>query len=232
LRFYDQESTIYVLCNVSVDAGKLARRVADIILEQELAPVERVTTSEETASFASGSQTKAELTDAQIDAFIGHWQVPSLNIAFEIAREDGGLIFYQAGQGLAATPLSDQTIEIPEAGMGMTFSGLDEGRFTSLVARAQGTDIPAERRTPASPDIGLLGTYYSEELDVRYVIQLARGTMEIGPAGDSKSVMFPGPSKDLFEVPSGSITLNRNNDTIEGFTLDAAGMAGFYFHRL
>jgi hypothetical protein len=126
-----------------------------------------------------------DLTEAQLEAFVGHWRA-SMGIEVEIVREDEGLVFIQAGTRARLVAAAPDRILLRAANIDMRLSDLRDGRFHSMSVAQNGQAFSAERFNPRPEperDPALYRSYYSEELDVTYSVYDKPGPVSAGPAG-------------------------------------------------
>jgi hypothetical protein len=88
-----------------------------------------------------------DLTEAQLEAFVGHWRA-SMGIEVEIVREDEGLVFIQAGTRARLVAAAPDRILLRAANIDMRLSDLRDGRFHSMSVAQNGQAFSAERFNP------------------------------------------------------------------------------------
>ncbi len=224
VRFPQQETTVLVLCNFPTsDPDARARRVADVVLASDLAPV---------VAEAEAAPEAVELGAEELDAFTGHWRA-SMGIEVEIVREGDGLVFIQAGNRSPLLVAAPDRVLLTRSDVDMRLEDLVDGRWQSMSVTQRGNAFTAERFTPGdapSDDTELEGRWYSEELDVTYTISRDDGRLmlEIPP---DRRVEMRRIGRDAFVVPGMRIDVQREAGAVTGFTIDASRVRGITFRR-
>jgi CubicO group peptidase (beta-lactamase class C family) len=209
IRFPDSGLAIAVLCNAANSGpGGLSRKVADVLLEKEL-----------TLAAAKQATQAATATTEQQTRIVGIYQRRGIDDAMEIAAKDGVLTL--VAFGIPVRPVAVDTFTVD----GFPVQVFTEGPAgPAKVLRIKiGTEpervydrVPRFAPTAAELD-AYAGTYYSDELDVRYTVARKdsvltvtlrrRGTMNLKP-------VFP----DAFSVPDlGTIRFIREKGKVIGF---------------
>jgi hypothetical protein len=203
--------------------------VADVVLADALEPTPEAGAEEEPAAAAG----PVELTTDQLDAFVGHWRA-SMGIEVEIRRIEDRLVFIQDGGRSPLVTMARDRLRLEAADIDMVASRQQEGKFTFMNVDQRGARFTAERFDPEleSVDISsLLGEFYSEELDVTY--RLYEGDagliLEIPPARTTRVYMS---AENQVRTPFGILLLEREGDTITGFSVDAGRAQGIVFRRV
>ena len=109
LRFPDQRTSIITLCNLATTApSRLARRVADVVLGDQMTEPAPTASSESSGEMDEGNgQAEMTLPVAELRAYTGAFYSPELNITYELAIDDGRLVMY--GPRLADITLTSST---------------------------------------------------------------------------------------------------------------------------
>ena len=230
VRFPDQQTSIFVLCNTVTDAMGLAHEVADIFLEDELEARDMPQNEGRTAIQQEQRQPGANLSDEQVRAFAGKWWVSEMNLGFELLVEEERLFLVQ-NRRAPATLISDHAIEIEAVNAHLLFSDLIDGRFGSIQIEQNGQEFSASRASAWADVAPFIGRYYSDELDVTYQIQAENGGMRISNNATVDAVIFPKEDELQYQVPFGTIRFDQANGSISGFTLDNGRAEGLHFTK-
>ncbi len=233
LRFPEQETTILVLCNFPTanPAGR-GRQVADLVLAGHLEPLPETEPEEDPVD----PEGPVELTPDQMDAFVGHWRA-SMGIEVEIRREGDRLVFLQDGGRTPLSIVARNRLRLAAADINMTTSRLRDGKFMFMNVVQRGQEFTAERFEPGAEDASaqdfsnVVGDFYSEELDVTYRLFEGDGGLRLGVPGGQEVRVVVG-NNDRIRVPFGTLVLERNGDTVVGFTVDAGRAAGIQFVKV
>jgi CubicO group peptidase (beta-lactamase class C family) len=144
-RFPEQDTAIMTLCN-RADAGpsRLARRVADVVLADELAPPDEDESRPDAAAEATPEPEPGPVTD--VDDYVGSYYSPELDVEYTLSR-DGDQLRLRAGQGIdgrlhRAAPdvlvLRRMTLRFVRADGRVTGFALDAGRVRHVTFERQG----------------------------------------------------------------------------------------------
>lgn len=225
IRFPDAGLAIDVLCNASNSGpGALSRKVADVLLEKQLTPVP--------ARAASGSA--PSVSPAQAERLAGVYRRQGIDEGYEFTAKDGKLTLMPFNIPLRAFTADSF------AGEGGQPQIVTEGPAgpAPVVRLYFGNDpvrvldrVPKFAPTPAELD-AYAGTYYSEELDVRYTVARKdsvltvtlrrRGTLDLRPS-------FP----DAFSVAGiGTIRFIRERGKVTGFRVTQVRVRNLSFRRV
>lgn len=160
---------IAVLCNVaSAVPGVLARRVADVMLGTSVPP--EAATAEDSSTYAA--------TPDQLARWVGVYRDTVSQTVMRVRRSGETL---RLGDGRWLTPTSDTTVRIT-TGPGTLMLRLEKGKVMGIRQLPRGLrDVVLRRETEVTPSRDVLapyaGSYYSEELDVRYVLAVGNDTV-------------------------------------------------------
>lgn len=230
LRFPDQRTTILVLCNFpSSEPGARARRVADVVLADHLAPAAAAVAAEPGVPEDGPA---VELTPDELDAFTGHWRA-SMGIEVEIRREAGRLLFLQGTSRSPLTVVSDSVLRLEAADIEMTLSEKAAGKYGFMAVVQRGQSFTARRFDPAADDRDyseIVGAYYSEELDATYRLYETDGRLmvELPPERRVRAYLL---EDGRVRAPMGVLEPRREAGVVVGFALDAGRARGILFER-
>lgn len=235
LRFPDERFSVILLANAGdVDPGTLARRVADIYLEEKLAP-------EATPKPPVNEPKEVPVDPARFDAYVGDYRVgPGLIVT--IAKEEGRLTVLATGypKGTLAASSERDFFVRGGADSGVTFAEPVKGQSPSITVHFAGQDLPAARVArpvlTAEQAGAFAGDYYSDELgavfsverrgdDGRLMIRYPRGLEELHPV-----------EPDVFEAPYpiSQVTFGhaKSDGHVMGFQIDAGSVQHLRFGRM
>jgi CubicO group peptidase (beta-lactamase class C family) len=224
IRFPDANLALAVLCNAANSGpNELSRRVADILLEKRLAPAP--------PKPASGVVAPSAERQARV---VGLYLKRGVDEVFEVGSKDGNLILlpwqlpmkHVAADTFATTMYPITFVTEGPPGPAAT---LNIKIFTE--PEAPYDRVAAVKPTPAELD-AFTGTYYSDELDVRYrierkdsvlaVVMRRRGSMSLQPA-----------FADGFTAPEvGTIRFTREKGKVTGFLVTSGRVRNVVFKRV
>jgi CubicO group peptidase (beta-lactamase class C family) len=231
LRFPDERTTVLVLCNFPTsDPAARARRVADVVLADRLAPV--AAEQAEAVPAAAAEASSVQLTPAQLDAFTGHWRA-SIGPEVEIRNQSDGLIFIQGASRAPLRVVSETVLRLDAADIEMTLSEPNEGKYDFMSVTQRGQSFTARRFDPAAQDhdySALVGEYYSEELDVIYRLSESDDGLMLSAPPDRQARVFV-LEDGRVRTPLGVLELMRDGTEVAGFTIDAGRVRGVRFER-
>jgi len=226
VRFPDQGLAIAVTCNASnAGPGGLSRKVADVLLEKQLTPAPA-------RPAAAGAAVKA--TAEQQSRIVGVYRRRGVDDAMEVAAKDGALTLLPFG--IPMHPVAADTFSVD----GFPVQVFTEGPAgpAAVLHVKIGTEpervydrVP--RFAPAAAGLdAYAGTYYSDELDVKYTVARKdsvltvtlrrRGTFNLKPT-------FP----DGFSVPGiGTLRFVRERGKVTGFRVTQDRVRNVAFRRV
>ena len=222
LRFPDQRTSVAVLCNYSRSApGRLAQRVADVILRQQLSP-----------AAADAPRPTASAAGNQLARYIGTFRNPTTDDIRTISvRGDTLVIDYGDGEVSTLRPLGDARFAVEGSSW--------EVRFPSAVSLVEqvpnqplATFVRIELARPNARDLdAYAGEYSSDELDVRWTIAPATsGLVARIPGGDTLRLA---PSvRDTFVGGGVVMTFRRAGGRVTGALLHAGRVRNIAFVRV
>jgi hypothetical protein len=119
------------------------------------------------------------------------------------------------------------------------FSKPEEKKFTQMMVRVQDQEpIPARRVEPFKPTEeilkGYIGTYYSDELDVKWRLFISEGKLNLKIPRNEKEALGP-LIKDYFNVVEGygTVFFQRDNQgAISGLTINTGRVKDMKFKKI
>jgi CubicO group peptidase (beta-lactamase class C family) len=231
LRFPTEHFSVAVLCNAgNANPTALARRVADVWLAGQLAPVpERA---------ARAPLDTITLPPAVLERFTGVYWNDADQVARTVVLRDGALI-YQRGPGaedpLAARRDSSFVVLGIDAEVIVRFTeGQGDAPLQLSATVNGGSPFVARKLAPFVPDAqvlrGYAGRYVNAELDA---------PLEVGVSGDTLTItgrhnpplVLRALTRDLFTGEGFTISFTRRRGSVVGFTLDAGRVLGVAYTR-
>ena len=223
LRFPEQRTSIAVLCNYSRSApGRLAQRVADVVLHDRLAPP-AATVAARPAGGSAGSAV-AQYTGSFRNAATD-------DIRTILARGDTLFIQYGEGDSTALRPLGDGRYAIEGSSYELRFAGA--GSFTEHVPNQPvATFIRFDRPRLSTADLrAYTGAYYSDELDVRWsIVADSSGLVARIPGGDT--LRLAPTVRDTFVGGGVVMKFRRAGGRVNGALLHAGRVRNIGFERV
>jgi CubicO group peptidase (beta-lactamase class C family) len=235
-RYPEQRLATYVLCNrADANPGERAERVAEILLAEVMEPLEQ---GADPAVPDSIKGVKLDTADSK--RLVGHYWNSERMSFWEIVLDDDTLFLVpHPDERYELTPLSGQHLALvtPWTIADLTFTGdRDQGLQMTYVNR--GDTEPSiyqqfEPRSITDAEIrDYLGTYYSDELYVEYVIAWEDEslTFQIGrngpqPLAAKLDEMFHNPDYGVFSF------MRTEDGQVTGFSLDAGRVRNLGFTR-
>lgn len=216
---------IAVLCNAaSAVPSVLARRVADAMLGSSVPP--DATTAADSTTYVA--------TPALLDRWVGVYRDTVSQTVIRVRRVGATL---RLGDGRSLTPTSDTSVRNAN-GPGTLVLRTEQGQVTGLRQLPRGLrDIVLRRETAVTPSKSVLapyvGSYYSEELDVRYVLVSNDTVLALKHRKFNGNALLRAEFVDGFSSSLGA-TFLFTRDTkkrITGFTLSDGRVRGVRFER-
>jgi CubicO group peptidase (beta-lactamase class C family) len=222
LRFPAQRTSVAVLCNYSRSGpGRLAQRVADIILRDHLSLP---------ASVAAGSTSAPAVAEAA--RYVGTFRNATTDdIRTITTRGDTLFIDYGEGDSTALRPLGASRFAVE--------GSTREVRFASTSALTEHvpnqpvvTFVRFERARLAARDLdAYAGAYYSEELDVRWTIARdSTGLLARIPGGDT--LRLAPTVRDTFVGGGVVMRFRRTSGRVSGALVHSGRVRNIVFERV
>jgi CubicO group peptidase (beta-lactamase class C family) len=221
LRFPEQRTSVAVLCNYSRSGpGRLARRVADILLREQLAPIAVTpakgplgTPAEQLARYV-GSFRNAATEDIRTTSL----RADTLRLDFG----GGTSILRPLGAGRFAVEGTTWEVAFPT-----TDTLLEQAPNQSV-----GRFVRFERARPTARDLeAYAGSYVSDELDVRWTIASDSGGLVARiPGGDT--LRLRPTVRDTFVGDGVVLTFRRASGRVTGALLHAGRVRNIAFIRV
>ena len=225
LRFPEERTSVAVLCNLTTAApGRLAQRVADVVLASRLsAPAVA------TAAGQGGSQGSVRLDRSELARYVGVYRQVEIEEVREIILRGDTLMVDHGEERSVLTPLgggrfavqgSSREISFPEMALVEHIQGRPDVRFTRF-----------ERARPSAAQLAsFAGTYYSAELDVRWTIVAdTAGLVARIPGGDT--LQLAPTIRDTFAGQGVALRFARDRGRIIGAKLNAGRVRNIGFIR-
>jgi CubicO group peptidase (beta-lactamase class C family) len=226
-RFPEQHVSIAVWCNnASAGPGALGHQVADLVL------------SKGTIAAGGPSAEKVELPAAALEQWAGTYRDVFSDQTLTLTASNGTLRSPESGGGRG-----NQTVLVPVGGLRFrgsagiaTFSTVGGKRMFALPRADGDTSHYEEVRLPPSP-VRLrdyVGTYASDELDVRFTIAERDGKLFLQRRPSEEFELRPS-YEDDFRSGGGLGTLRFARDTkgaINGFSFYAGRVVDVRFRRI
>ncbi len=220
LRFPDQDTSIAVLCSFpNADPGGRARKVADVVLEDEFP---------QPAAANGDAPEGLRLSPAQLEAVAGLYARDDTDVLDEVRIRDGELVL-GGGTGRPLVPVMPDRFRLGSADIrfvgGQSLQGVIDGRVRAL-----------RKATPAAPDaasrVEYTGTYWSDDLAVEYRVEVADGRLRMWNRKRGAIPMRPR-AEDRFSAASLQVTFTRDAALrIDGFTASTGRVRQVRFDRV
>ena len=216
---------IAVLCNAaSAVPGVLARRVADAMLGTSVPPEAAI--AEDSSRFAA--------TQEQMARWVGVYRDTVSQTMIRVRRLGETL---RLSDGRWLTPTSDTTMRIT-TGPSTLVLQLEKGQVTGIRQLPRGLrEVVLRKQTSVTPSAALLapyvGSYYSEELDVRYVLVASDSVLALKHRKFNGNALLRPEFVDGFSSSMGATILFTRDakKRITGFTLSDGRVRGVRFER-
>ena len=224
IRFPDAGLAIDVLCNAANSGpGALSRRVADVLLEKQLAPA-----PPRPASGAPAPTVTAE----QAARLAGVYRRQGVDESYEFVAKDGKLTMMPFNITLRA--FTSDSFGLDGGGPSFLAEG-PAGPAPLVKAWLGGAPIVLDRMPKFAPTTAELdaftGTYYSEELDVRYTVTRKDSVLSINLRRRGKLDLRPS-FPDAFSVPGlGTVRFIREKGKVTSFRVTQNRVRNVLFRK-
>jgi len=232
MRFPDEKFSVIILANRG-DANPTAKsfQVADILLKDKF--VDESQKKEIKKDTPNNPNTKEEFT---LNQLIGNYELQA-GVALEINVKNDSLHVLESWNQSSYNIINTigNAYEIPnDPSIQFVFSELGNDLTQKLTVFQDGNESSWTRKDKIEfSDLNIedyTGSYYSEELDVSYLIFLEDGKLRLKIANyDSQDLNIY--KIDTFTSGVNLLRFNRKNEAIEGFELDAGNMTNLEFVR-
>jgi CubicO group peptidase (beta-lactamase class C family) len=231
LRFPEQRLTVICLANMGgFDAGELARKVAEIYLEQHMEPAPAAL---EGAADAATSDGRVD----DLDRFVHLYRMADTGLVIDVVREGEALIIKLGDQSIPLHPRGGARFggDYQEMTLDVAFTEVDGGLLQfGVIYHGESLMEAVEIEPPPAGALDLdsfTGQYFSDELDAA-----ARATVEEGSLylriGQRRELLRP-TLTDEFATSFGGIHFNRGADGgVAGFTASMSRATGVAFRKL
>jgi CubicO group peptidase (beta-lactamase class C family) len=229
LRFPEEGFSVICLANLgTISPDLLCKQVADIYLEDRLAP-------EEEAAAEAGEERPVSVPYDELMQKVGFYKNEENGSLCEVTAGEDGLSIEAMGetftmQAVGATRFKAVNAPFP------IYIQFDEdgGQIDVDIARGQvkGTFKKMESfQIPAEELLSYEGEYYSEELNTTYSLKAAEKTLEISPCNQYMETLKPA-IKDLFNAGAVNLKFFRDQaDRVAGFSINAGRVKDIRFIR-
>jgi CubicO group peptidase (beta-lactamase class C family) len=227
LRFPEQRTSVAVLCNYSRSGpGRLAQRVADVILRPQLSPAVAAGQS------ASPERSTAAPAGTDISRYVGVFRnAVTDDIRTVSSRGDTLHADYGDGELSVLRPLGDGRFAVEGTSWEVRFPS-----SSTLVEHVPNqpaiTFLRFERARPSARELDLYaGAYYSDELDVRWTIVTDSGGLVARiPGGDT--LRLAPTVRDTFVGGGVVMKFRRAGGRISGALLHSGRVRNIVFSRV
>ena len=230
LYFPEERVGVVVFGNASsFDAGGTARRVATVLLDEEMGPREE--DELEAKEFI-------EVSDHALEEWVGRYRLASGKIV-EIDRSPDGLALHADAEEVSALkPESTTEFWLIDVNSRITFESEEDATTGFSLRHAEG-EMQARKLTrdvPTEADLEpYTGTFYSPELDVVYRLRLQDGGLWVERPRHPASELFA-LADGRFGSSSGSLSTlafsEGNDGQIAGFRISSGRVRNLRFERV
>ncbi len=214
LRFPIQRFSTAILCNFpSSNPGRLARKVADVYLEEQF--------TEPSEEFEV-----IEMSRAELEPLAGLYGHPSSDTVLRVSMNENQLVL-GTGRTSVLQPLGESRFRIEDSSTVLTFKPPQpDKRFALHLPGSSGRDVVHERVEQAEPNAtefgSYVGTYHSQELGVDYALLVEEGKLVLRNRKIGKMELEPS-FVDGFTFQGYGMTFTRDaQGRVIGFTLSSA----------
>jgi len=229
LRFPEEHFSVICLANMgTISPDLLCKQVADIYLEDRLAPEEAVTAEE-------GEEKPVSIAYNELMQKVGFYQNEENGSLCEVTAGEDGLCIEVMGETFSTEAVGASRFKAINAPFPIYIQfDKDGGQIDIDVARGQvkGTfKKMGSFQMPAQELLAYEGRYFSEELNTSYNLKAAGKTLEISPHSQFMETLKPA-IKDLFSAGAVNLKFFRDEgDHLAGFSINAGRVKDIRFTR-
>ena len=227
LRFPDQRFSVATLCNLgSINPTRLARRVADVYLEDVLAPVD-------TADAGGGAP--VHVPADVLAGYAGTYRNAVTRTRLVVALGDGRLTVSGDGR-FELRPRSAAVFHAAGTPVTWTFDASGRGHPSRVTRQREGREPEVfEKVAPlklTARDLAAYGgRFYSEELDATFTLAVEDGALTLRRRGARTQRLVPVVA-DEFMAGSMTVRITRGPDgAVAGYLLDIGRVRNLLFER-
>lgn len=235
IRFPEQRLSVFVYCNrADANPEERSRKVAELYLSDSMEPDK---TPEPTSP---KDNDKAKVSDARLQTLAGHYWNEKRRTAWELELDEGRLYLVISDEDrfeLIPTDDSRFAIRDPQIDAEVRFTAV-AGDGLQMSVLIEGADEPRllesfVPREPSSEDLeAYAGTFFSEELDVAYTLDVEDGSLVFRIVRHEAHELEPLFDEIFSSDEYGTLEFQRGADgAIEGFMLDAGRVRNLRFDR-
>jgi CubicO group peptidase (beta-lactamase class C family) len=222
-RYPDQHTSVAVWCNYAgANPTQLAHQVVDLVLTKPVA-----------AQAAVPTAPTVTLSASDVAKYPGVYRDPHTDMTMRVEAAGTGLAL-RGPRGAAAplTPLGNDRFRGP--GAAELIADMQSGRRGLRMIRGDDTTrceiaAPAPVALPASDYIG---TYSSDELDARFIIEARDGKLVLKRRPNVEVTLTPAYADDFQAGPFGTIRFARDvKKRVTGFSIYDGRILDVRFHR-
>jgi CubicO group peptidase (beta-lactamase class C family) len=226
-RYPAHHTTVVVLCNAaSANPNKLARDVADIVLDKHLAP--------RPATPAPSATPAVKLSTAELDAWTGTYRDAATGVVFTVTRPGDALVVESGGRRAALEPTTKRTFKIKGTEIAIELDGAAPKR--KLVVRGPGVEETYGELvlyTPTATELAAYaGRYHSPELATEWTLSIKNGALVANGRRLVDSPLAPS-ARDELSITAVDVRLafTRGPRGVTGFAASTGSLRGIRFDR-
>jgi CubicO group peptidase (beta-lactamase class C family) len=245
VRFPDQRLSVACLCNVSnSNPGMLTRRVAEIYLADQIKMAETSKAGQATASASATSSTPptsppaVALSEQELASKVGVYTEVKSKTPIRLEMRDGKL-FAAIQAGYQLVPITKEKFQVIGAPITVMFEGLANGHPKRMLVLEVGNKEPDIFEYTAAP-VALSsaelsqyeGTYYSSELDTRYVFVSKDGKLVLQRKKFEDEMLAATKADEFNSDELGALKFSRDSEKrISGFEINAGRVRHLKFSK-
>jgi CubicO group peptidase (beta-lactamase class C family) len=235
-RFPDQHTSVIILCNSDgISPTELADQVSDVVLANSF-PQKAIAGVQHRDS-ASSAPASSPLS---VSRLVGSYYASATDEVVRIAAKGDSLSLGLVGRSFPLKLSGPATYSATTLPVSVEF--IAEGDAPARTVRVRvGSELREEavRFTPTTPTVdalrGLVGTYYSPELDATWPVTIVDGHLVLNKGApeivDISGTLEPAMT-DAFTAGSGLVHFTRDaSGRVTGFSVSASRMRGITFER-
>lgn len=231
IRFPQQKFSVICLCNrADANPSRLARQVADVYLADQFKPVD-VGQAGAAGSPAGNAPAAMKLSEEQLRKYAGTYRNPANGAMRRLRVADGKL---RAGQAELIPVAADRfVIDAGESQVELVFSDDANGRQVTVNRANAKPEVFAHIVPPQLSAVQLAdfaGSYYSEELDHTYNLDVEDGKLFYGGEVNTPRQPLEPTIRDAFGLGVMQFEFTRDaNGKVNGFVLHAGRIRNVAF---
>jgi len=223
IRFPDQKFSVICLANLGTfDPSRMAKKVADLYLAEQFKQSENI---------ASTQKPKIEVADSVSQNRIGAYRNPESGSVWTIVLEKKKLVVHTDwGIDLDMVAVGQDEFRAKDSPYEVTMQFDQTGLRVLTDDEKPETYQRVQLVTPTQAELeSYAGEYYSDELDIVYLLEAKDGTLSVKVRRTGEPVALRATVIDEFSIQGAILHFEHENNRVTGFRINAGRVKNIRF---